>query len=214
MGCQFGGARALKNGNIETLKVSWDLNFLHWGRKIQKYGLVTLHWETKMPLLYGYSLLGLLKQPSWCRAMQELFFWMLSYYCLVFFCLNTFCIKRTLCLLHGEGFSSTVCRCWRCFLPMEAAHQALPQQRGEEWPWTSPCLPSHRPHISTELLTGKSKGYCTTDYKDLKPEQMSGCLTAKYSPLAQPPVLPSIFLIRRDHRLQPHLIPFPCVSFL
>ena len=69
-------------------------------------------------------------------------------------------------------------------------------------------------HCAAELLTVKSKGYFTTDYKDLKPEQMSGCLTAKYSPLAQPPVLPSIFLIWQDRRLQPHLIPFLCVSFL
>lgn len=82
----------------------------------------------------------------------------------------------------------------------EPAHLLLPAQ-----PQT---------HCAAELLTVKSKGYFTTDYKDLKPEQMSGCLTAKYSPLAQPPVLPSIFLIWQDRRLQPHLIPFLCVSFL
>lgn len=110
----------------------------------------------------------------------------------------------------------------RGFFPMEAAHQSLglwdrQQARAaeDECSGPSPSRPRrHRPRISAEPLTGKSKGCFTTDYTCLKPEQMSGCLTAKDSPLAQSTVLLSIFFIWQDHRLQPPLIPFLCISFL
>lgn len=111
--------------------------------------------------------------------------------------------------------------CWRLF------HQSW-KKSGCCFPWRAMCqslgssvhssillLPAQPTSCSfTELLTAKSKGYFTTDYKYLKPEQMSCCLTAKDSPLAQAPVLPSISLIWQDHRLQPHLKPFICISFL
>lgn len=102
------------------------------------------------------------------------------------------------------------------FFPMEAVSQSWTGSAGwaagAEWPHaSSSCLPSHAPCIPAELLTGKSKGYFTTDYKYLKPERMSGCFTAKDSTLAQLPLLPSTFLIWQDRRLQPYLMPFLCI---
>lgn len=137
--------------------------------------------------------------------------------------LNTFCNKYTSRLFHSGGFSIRVRKNkgasfpWRlCTGPVgQSLCRAGSAGQAAEDECVSPsCRPSHRTRISTELLTVKAKGYFTTDYKYLKPEQMSGCLTAKDSPLAQPPVLPSIFLIWQDHGLQPHLIPFLCISFL